>query len=129
VILAIRKGSPPARGRVIRALSTWYSMALAMALRRAMSLMENWTIPSRTPLRMAFTTTFWICSSVPSSTKILGAWAGSICQRTAASIFMLICSLESASIVSAPLCSSGHCSSRVLYRSTEDQGSTKRTPL
>ena len=66
-----------------------------------MSLIEYCTIPSRTPLRIAFSTTFWICSWPPSSRKMLGACIGSICQRTATSTCMPICSLESALICSA----------------------------
>src|SRR6478735_11410577 len=46
----------------------------------------------------------------------------------ATSICIPICSLERAAIDSALSPAEGHCSSRVLYRSTDDQGETTRIP-
>ncbi len=93
-----------------------------------MSLIVNCTIPSRTPLRMAFFTALRICSSLPISVKRRGASIGLICQRRATSIVIPICSLESASIRSTWSPPSGNWFSRAEKRSTEDHGGTKRMP-
>ena len=58
----------------------------------------------------------------PELDENLGRLGGIDLPRTATSTFMLICSLESASMVSAPCRSVGHCSSRVEYFSTDDHG-------
>ena len=111
--VAIRNLPPPARGVVTRAESTRPSIVLAIWVRLEMSLMENCTMPSRTPLRMALSTAPRIWFSSPISVKIFGACIGSICQRIDTSTCIPICSLDSASIAS--ICSPrvGHCSSRV----------------
>ncbi len=57
-----------------------------------------------------------------------GACIGSICQRTATSTCIPICSLESALICSASPLLRGNCFSRVENRSTLDQGVTNLTP-
>ncbi len=77
---------------------------------------------------MAFFTIDSIRSCAPISRKILGAVWGSICHRSATSIFIPICSRERASICSTSSALSGNCSSRVEKYSTEDHGSTKRIP-
>ena len=67
----MRNGGPPARGCVTSAESTTrLHRRRRSAVRCAMSLMENCTIPSRTPLRMAFCTALWIWSSSPISVKM-----------------------------------------------------------
>src|SRR5690348_5110022 len=67
VTVAIRNGPLPERGWVIRAESTRASMVCAIWVRLEMSLMEYWTMPSRTPFRMALSTAPWICRSSPIS--------------------------------------------------------------
>ena len=126
--VAIRNLPPPTRGVVTSAESTSASMVLAIWVRLEMSLIENCTMPSRTPLRIALSTAPRIWSSSPISVKIFGACIGSICQRIATSTCIPICSLDRASIASVCSPRVGHCSSRVEYRSIDDHGGTKRIP-
>src|SRR6185437_5215915 len=67
VTVAMRNGPLPERGCVISAESTSASMVCAIWVRLAMSLIEYWTIPSRTPFRIAFRTAPWIWRSSPIS--------------------------------------------------------------
>src|SRR2546425_1268698 len=67
VTVAMRNFPTPPRGWVTRAESVSASMVRAIWVRLEMSLIEYCTIPSRTPLRMAFSTAPRIWSSLPIS--------------------------------------------------------------